>query len=284
MKKVSVLMPVYNTKESYLREAVESILGQTFADFEFIIVNDGSTNHVREIISSYHDSRIRYLENETNHGPASARNRLFSESQGAYLAIADADDIYLPQRLQTQVAFLDAHPDIGAAGSWFMTLPERFIVKPPQHPRVIDLLRINQFGQSTMMLRRTVVEKNGFKYDPAFTIGEDYELWSRIIRTHTMANIPVVLVHYRNHENGISKRLSDQMTKHDIRIRQNLLEYLTCDPTLRERLYGLLREGTFRKTRTYCLFKKLPWLTVVQKGTKTRWLLFGCVPILYRYE
>lgn len=284
MEKVSVLMPVYNANEAYLREAIESILNQTFTHFEFVILNDGSTNNTRETIISYHDPRIRYLENKTNQGEASTRNRLFLESQGVYLAIADADDVYLPQRLQVQVDFMDAHPDIVAAGSWFKTLPEQSVVKPLQKPGMIDLLRMNQFGHPTMMLRRTLIEDYGFKYDTTFSVGTDYDLWSRIIRQYPMANIPMVLVYYRNHGDGTSKRFPAQLIKNNQQIRQSLSEHLTCDPALRKKIEALLNDSTARKISTYCLFKKWPWLTVVQKGTKTKWLLFGYIPILYCYK
>ena len=122
MTKISVLMPVYNTPENYLREAVESILAQTCADFEFLILNDASTDdNVEKVINSYDDKRIRYWQNDRNLGISLSRNKLIGLSRGEYLAVFDHDDVSLPERLEKQAAFLDAHPEVGvvAAGTGF---------------------------------------------------------------------------------------------------------------------------------------------------------------------
>ena len=106
MTKISVLMPVYNTPENYLREAVESILAQTCADFEFLILNDASTDdNVEKVIKSYDDKRIRYWQNDRNLGISLSRNKLIGLSRGEYLAVFDHDDVSLPERLEKQAAF-----------------------------------------------------------------------------------------------------------------------------------------------------------------------------------
>ena len=115
MPKVSVLMPVYNTKEEYLREAIESILNQTFTDFEFIIINDGSTNNAEEVIKSYKDSRIKYYRQE-NHGLIYTLNYGLSLCNGEYIARMDSDDISLPFRFEKQIEVLDKNPNIGIVG------------------------------------------------------------------------------------------------------------------------------------------------------------------------
>ena len=117
MPRVSVLLPVYNTRPEHLREAIDSILAQTFADFELLILNDCSTNtDVEEVVKSYTDPRIVYAVNERNLGISPSRNRLLDMAQGEYLAVMDHDDISLPERFEKQVAFLDAHPDVGIVG------------------------------------------------------------------------------------------------------------------------------------------------------------------------
>jgi glycosyltransferase involved in cell wall biosynthesis len=115
--KISVVMPVYNGKE-YLALAVESILRQTFADFEFIIINDGSTDNSADIAASYEDPRIKLLHNDKNLGLIPSFNRGLENSRGEYIARMDADDIAFPDRFKKQVAFLDDHPDIALCGSW----------------------------------------------------------------------------------------------------------------------------------------------------------------------
>ena len=111
MPKVSVLMPVYNTRPEHLREAVQSVLSQTFTDFELLILNDGSTvQGLEEVVRSFHDPRIVYAENERNLGISRTRNRLMDMARGEYFAVMDHDDVSLPERLEKQTAFLDAHP------------------------------------------------------------------------------------------------------------------------------------------------------------------------------
>src|SRR4051794_29608800 len=118
MPKVTVLLAVYNG-ERYLREAIDSILGQTFQDFEFLIINDGSTDSTREIILSYHDPRIRLVDNEDNIGQTRSLNRGLALAAGQFVARQDADDISEPERLASQVAFLEIHPEVVLLGTWY---------------------------------------------------------------------------------------------------------------------------------------------------------------------
>ena len=131
MVKISVLLPVYNTKEAYLRETIESILHQTFKDFELIIVNDASTDsNVEKVVKSYKDRRIRYFKNPVNLGISQTRNRLIELAKGKYLAVMDHDDIALPKRLAEEVAFLDKHSEVGVVGTWYENFPKRKKVFP----------------------------------------------------------------------------------------------------------------------------------------------------------
>lgn len=116
MPKVSVVMPAFNA-EKYIREAVDSILNQTFTDFEFIIINDGSTDHTKEIILEYDDPRIVLLENEKNSGIVVTLNKGIQFARGEYIARMDSDDISLCNRIERQVLFLDSHAHIGLIGS-----------------------------------------------------------------------------------------------------------------------------------------------------------------------
>ena len=117
MVKVSVLVPFYNS-EAYIRQCIDSILNQTFTDFELVLLNDGSTDKSEEIVQSYNDKRIKYYKNERNLGIPISHNKLMDLAQGEYLALVDSDNICLPERLQKQVEFLDNHPDVTVVGSW----------------------------------------------------------------------------------------------------------------------------------------------------------------------
>ena len=129
MPKVSVLMPVYKTKEEHLREAIESILNQTFSDFEFLILDDCPDDSRERIVKSYDDKRIKYIKNEKNLGITPSRNRLMQMAKGEYLAVFDHDDVSLPTRLEKQVQYLDANLDVGVVSSWVKEFPKHKIWK-----------------------------------------------------------------------------------------------------------------------------------------------------------
>lgn len=203
--KISVLMPVYNG-ERYLREAIDSILGQTFPDFEFIVVNDGSTDGTVDIVRSYRDPRIRFVENETNLGLVRSLNNGVDLAEGAYLARMDCDDVSLPERLAVQAAFLDAHPSIGVCGTWARTIDEhgRIIgkVRPLSGAAIHRLFwRPSPILHPTSMIRTKLLKES--KYSPDFPHAEDYELWLRLYARTGFRNLDRYLLHYRIHKAGI---------------------------------------------------------------------------------
>ena len=234
--KVSVIMPVYNTKEEYLREAIESILNQTFKDFELIIVNDGSTNNAEEVIKSYKDKRIRYYKNETNIGIPKTRNRLLSLATGQFIANMDSDDISLPERLKTQVDYLENNPNVSIIGSWFELFPNNLTIKHVEHPKYLDLLKGCCIGNPTAMFRKNEMKKYNLHYNEDFANAEDYDLWSRAIRYLEVYNIPQVLLMYRWHETNVSKTKKDLTSAGDARIKQDMLDFLTDDKKLQEQI------------------------------------------------
>jgi len=199
---VSVVMSVYNG-ERYLREAIESILTQTFADFEFIIIDDGSTDASRDIILSYGDSRIRLVDNERNLGLTRSLNRGLQLARGEYVARQDADDVSMPERLARQVAFLDTNPHIVLLGTWAQEIDAegRALVtrEPPCECAAIRwmLLFDNPYIHTSVILRRaTVLKEVGF-YNEKYAYAQDYDLWSRIARVFPVANLPEQLVKFR---------------------------------------------------------------------------------------
>lgn len=206
MQKVSVLMPVYNTEESFLREAIESILNQTFKDFEFLIINDGSTNNAEEIILSYNDERIKYIKNECNIGLIKTLNKGLELAQGEYIARMDSDDISLSERFEKQVKFLDENPEIGVLGTWFNCFPKNRIVETAIDSENIKekmLVSSNEIGHPTVMIRNSALKNFNVKYDENELYVEDYALWLSLIDKVKFANIPEVLLNYRMHKNSI---------------------------------------------------------------------------------
>lgn len=202
--KISVLMPVFNG-EKYLAEAVDSILNQTFTDFEFIIVNDGSTDATAKILAGYGDERIRLVSSE-HKGLVYCLNKGLELSAGKYIARMDADDISIPQRLQIQYDFMESYPDIGICGGNYRVLGGKYVSKLPATDADI---RATLFGQSafchpTVMLRKDVLDKSGLRYDKDFFRAEDYRLWIDLLDYTKGATIPKVLLHYRLHATNVS--------------------------------------------------------------------------------
>lgn len=204
---VSVVMSVYNG-EKHLRESVDSILNQTFIDFEFIIVNDGSTDGTRAILESYRDERF-VLVHQENSGLTKALNAGIVLVKGKYIARQDADDISKPDRLEKQVAFMEARPAVGLLGSRFEFINEKGEVTRqsmlPTDNEVLQerLVRTNQFCHASTLIRREALDKVG-GYREFFRYAQDYDLWLRIAEQCEIANLPDMLVQYRELEEAIS--------------------------------------------------------------------------------
>jgi glycosyltransferase involved in cell wall biosynthesis len=214
MKKplVSVVMAVYNAQE-YLNIAVDSILLQTYRNFELIIVDDGSTDHTRSIINAYSDPRIKYAHQKNNGQPA-ALNKGIMTARGEYIARMDADDISYPTRLERQVEFLEAAKNIAMVGTCHDFIDEDsgifgqvYYLDRNQDIQIEFMVR-NPFAHGTVMIRRQVLIDVG-GYDASQPI-EDYELWWRVAKKHQVTNIAELLYGYRVLPSGISHSGSDQ--------------------------------------------------------------------------
>jgi glycosyltransferase involved in cell wall biosynthesis len=199
--RVTVLLPVHNGAR-FLRASIDSVFEQTFRDFELLVIEDASTDETPSILASYGDERLRVLRNEGNLGLTPTLNRGLREARGEYIARQDADDLCDPRRLAVQVGYLDAHPPIALLGSGYRRIDEAGreigIRKVPTDALSIRwrLLFLNAFPHNSIMLRSSILAEVG-TYDESFPYGEDYELWSRIARTHEVAAINEPLVSCR---------------------------------------------------------------------------------------
>ena len=207
---VSVVMSVYDG-EKYLREAVDSILAQTFSDFEFIIIDDGSTDDTYHILEGYKDERIKLIKNSQNYGLAWSLNRGISLASGEYIARMDCDDISYPERFMAQVEFMDRHGDIDVVGSWieYIDTDGRLTGKIWKCMGSVMGLRWLTFFNTPMphpavMARRRFFDLAG-QYNAAFKVGQDYELWVRSNTVFRFSNIQRVLLKYRVHGANYSK-------------------------------------------------------------------------------
>jgi glycosyltransferase involved in cell wall biosynthesis len=209
--KVSVVMPVFNGLP-YLADAIDSVLAQTVEAFEFIIVDDGSSDGSRDLLEHYaaRDRRIRVLRNETNLGIAESLNRGMSQCRGEYIARMDADDVSLPARLQQQVEFMDKSPDVGVCGTWFTTMGEESTTY--SHPlsdaqiKAHHLLRDTAICHPTAFVRRSVWSASGVTYRGDEVPAEDLWLWIRLGFVTRLANVPQSLLNYRVHPFQASTR------------------------------------------------------------------------------
>mgnify|MGYP001358427466 CR=1 FL=1 len=209
--KISVVMPVYNT-EKYVSGAIESILGQTYKDFELIMINDGSTDGSLSIMEKYSraDPRIRLAGRKERQGVAVSLNEGLAMARGEYIARMDADDISLPERFEKQIAFLEEHPDIAVVGSSILVidpegLPLTPCILPPTHEEIDrDLMKYlmkRRMYHPTMMMRRSVLAAAG-GYRKEFA-AEDYDLLLRLVEVCKVANLPEVLLKYREHFSSV---------------------------------------------------------------------------------
>lgn len=208
---ISVIMANYNTPVQYLKEAIDSILTQTYTEFELIIVDDGSTNESVDYIESLNDDRIIFLKNELNLGQPKTRNRAIDVARGEYIAIMDSDDISLPTRFEKQISFMEKNPDVIVCGTWF----EKFGIESKVRKPLIDdfeLYRCQLIFDNTpitlchpsAMMRKSMLDKFNIRYDESFLKSQDYRLWTICSRFGRMAIIDEVLIKYRTHAKQIS--------------------------------------------------------------------------------
>ena len=214
MPKISVIMGIYNTNSpDMLKAAIDSILNQTFKDFEFIICDDGSTDGTYELVKKLtaHDIRVRLLKNEKNMGLAFSLNHCLQEASGQYIARMDADDVSLPNRLEKEYLFLEHHPDFALVSCWADLFDEGGVWglrKNIARPDKKTLLFGPPFIHPTVLMRKSVLEKmGGYRVAPETTRAEDYDLWMRMYAAGFAGYIlPEVLFQFREDSGAYSRR------------------------------------------------------------------------------
>lgn len=244
MPKVSVLMPAYNS-EAFVAEAIESILNQTYTDFEFIIINDGSTDKTAEIIDKYakNDSRIKFINNHKNQGLIAVLNQGLDLCTGEYVARMDSDDISMPQRFEKQVQYMDEHQEVGILGTWIDFFPTTTMQGVGHHKKniaVMDVLRGWCVNHPTVMMRKSVLTKHALRYRADFIAAEDYDLWAQAVRVTKIENLQETLLRYRFHEASVTNTAKNKALESVEKTKKELLNFLTEDEELQKRLLGAL--------------------------------------------
>jgi hypothetical protein len=269
--KVSVVMTVYNG-EQFLRPAVDSILQQTWPDFELIVVDDGSTDSTGQILDKYaqSDRRVRVLH-QTRAGISASSNCGCALAEGDYIARLDHDDLSLPERLARQVDFMDAHPSVGACGTWTRIIggTKDTVWRYPCEDSEIRcrLLFGSVLVHSSSMLRKAVLAQIG-GYRPDFVMAQDYDLWSRMAMVAELANLPEALTVYRVHPAGISRKAGQMLAEAD-RIRLEQLTRLGLQPTEAEMLaHQALSTEQFPSGREFVQAAEA-WLCRLREANRT---------------
>lgn len=212
MPKVSVVMALYNTPFEYLSKTVQSILDQTFSDFELIIIDDSTEVDCSNFFKSFNDERIKHIRPEKNYGPGNARNEGMKMAQGEYVAIVDSDDVYAKNRFEKQVDFLDSNPDISIVGGAFKysnngKVPP--VIENSDDINVFLLFNAPMPNPLAMLRKNVFLEQNLFYPDrPQF--GEDYELWlDAMFAGLKMSNLKDILMTYTRRPGQLTKAKSD---------------------------------------------------------------------------
>jgi glycosyltransferase involved in cell wall biosynthesis len=240
--KISVVMPVYNG-EQYLREAVQSVLDQSFSDFEFVIINDASTDNTGEILSEFarQDERIIILQNQENLGLTGSLNKGIDRARGEYIARQDADDISLPERFKKQVALLDSNPEVVLVSCNIEKINTEGkplgIMKRSCSDRLVSwyLLFYNRVsGHSQVMFRRKTVNALG-GYSKKYPYCEDYELWCRMAGVGIVKILPEVLIQQRFHPSSVSAKKQAEQKQDVLELaRSNIKQLSDLDLSLAE--------------------------------------------------
>ena len=242
---VSVLMPAYNA-ERYIDEAVQSILNQSFKDFELIILNDGSTDKTWSIVQKYasKDSRIVAVSNTKNMKLSRTLNRGINMAKGKYIARMDADDISLSNRLRDQYHFMETHPQVGISGGSMNIIDtsNKVIGKRDYHLSDVDIrehiFKYSPFSHPLIIIRKSVLDKVGY-YNPDFNPAEDYELYFRIGTISQFANLPIVLLRYRVVPKSMTTGATKYMELLTIKIRKLYAQNLKYHFKISDRVYNI---------------------------------------------
>src|SRR5688500_18170797 len=195
--KVSVVMPVYNTAR-YLRESIESILNQTFSDFEFLIIDDASTDESVAIVRSYSDKRIKLIQKPINTGYTESLNMAIDLAKGKYIARMDSDDLSLNDRFEKQYRYMEQYPEVLVLGGSYQILGTNDIVSLPvthQEAAVVSLMHV-LVAHPTVFIRKQLFDQYNVRYEKKYEPAEDYGLWTKVDDIGRIENMPYVLMFY----------------------------------------------------------------------------------------
>ena len=260
--KISVLMPVYNC-ELYIKEAVDSILNQTYRNFEFLIIDDASTDSTVSIIKQFNDSRIQLIEKPKNSGYTNSLNLGLGIAKGEFIARMDGDDISLPERFAKQISIFEANPEIILCGTLLSIIGENKIINLPENHEDIKLalLRGNSIAHPSVMFRNLNAKGFSISYDLTKEPAEDYDLWVRLLAVGKFHNLQEVLLQYRVHINQVSKKRETQQVNSALESRLKTLSYINynfkdSEYVLLSKIMLLSSDVTFDEIKDFMIIKQ----------------------------
>jgi len=225
-------MPVYNGSK-FLVEAIDSILNQTFNDFEFLIIDDGSTDQSIDQIKSYDDPRIQLIVNKKNIGQSATLNKGLDLARGKYVARMDQDDISMPERIKKQFEFMENNSDVDVCGSWLRLMGKYdgiLELETDSEKIKMNLLTNVNLAHSSVMIRKGTLVNCNLNYNPTFSVAQDYDLWVRMFEYCSFANLPEPLLRYRMHDDQSSINLEQENHVETNRVLTNLLKKMGVKP------------------------------------------------------
>ena len=226
MPLISVVIPVYNA-ETFLQATIDSVLCQTFHDFELILLDDGSTDHSVDIVRSYNDPRIRFIPCE--HDFIGTVNHGYNCAKGEYIAQLDHDDLMMPRRLQIQYEFMEANPTVAACGGWMHCFGKKthVIHMPMDHEQIVlDMLLHGPILNPTGFVRKQFLTAHQIKHQREYSFYADFKFWSEIAKRGKLANIPKVLTLYRTSDEQATEKYVPACWEIDRKIKMEVMEYL----------------------------------------------------------
>jgi glycosyltransferase involved in cell wall biosynthesis len=231
---VSVILPAKNA-QAFIRKAIESILNQSFKDFELIIMNDGSTDKTKNIIKSYKDDRIVYLENKKSLGISACLNQMIKQAKAELIARMDTDDISHQDRLFRQIEFMKIHRDVDVCGTYFYLKTDKGkkkLIYPKSDADIkANLIFRNPLAHPSVIMRKKIFLKKENYYNEDFETTQDYELWCRLKNICNFSNLPQFLLTYRVHKGSVSKIRKQLQEQNTTKVQKKLLEELQLKPS-----------------------------------------------------
>lgn len=235
-KPITVLLPAYNAAP-YIEAAIQSILDQTFKNFELMVIDDGSTDETPELIQQFQDPRINYIRNPENLKFRATLNKGLDLIDSKYIARMDADDIAMPERLERQFAFMESHPEIGIVGTAIEIFGQQELIKTlPESNHEIQALCLfaAPFAHPSVMIRNSVIKQHDLKFAPNYPAIEDWELWTRLTQVTQSANLPDVLLRYRWEGQNMTVQTLGSRLERYYALYKELLNRMNISPTEEE--------------------------------------------------